>query len=201
MAVNPPETLARYWRWLLLACATTSAARQNFGNPIHCNIAGGVALPVFESYCFMEGTFTLHMDHAAVANTSTLHHGMGHGLGREDDRNVHQNYYIWANLVLVLLVSPSSPHLPQAALSYLPWLAWKTVEGGKVTELLAKVSQDPLTETPVEEQVTLTGPSPSPPPPPPPGGPPRRLPPLAPRLVQRRRAEAAAMPGVLQIPH
>jgi len=140
---NLTFSLLKYWRWLLLACATTSAARQHFGNPIHCNIAGGVALPVFESYCFMEGTFTLHMDHAAVANTSTLHHGMGHGLGREDDRNVHQNYYIWANLVMVLL----------AALSYLPWLAWKTVEGGKVTELLATVSQDPLTETPVEEQV------------------------------------------------
>jgi len=140
---NQTFTLLKWTRWLLLACAAASAVRQHFGAPIHCNIEGGVALPVFESYCFMEGTFTLLVEKATIANSSTLHHGVGHGLGKEDERNVHQDYYIWANLVMVLL----------AALSYLPWLAWKTVEGGRVTKLLAKVSQDPLTETPLEEQV------------------------------------------------
>ena len=45
--------------------------------------------------------------------------------------------------------------LPQAALNYLPWVAWKAMEGGRVTRLLAKVSRELLTETPVEEQVIL----------------------------------------------
>ena len=45
--------------------------------------------------------------------------------------------------------------LPQAALNYLPWAAWKAMEGGRVTRLLAKVSRELITETPVEEQVTL----------------------------------------------
>jgi len=132
---------------LLLFFATISTGHKHFGYPIFCDPdKDAVPLEVFESYCLMEGSYTLLMEEAAtatMANTSTLHHGLGHGLGKEDSRNGHQNYYIWANLIMVLL----------AALNYLPWAAWKAMEGGRVTRLLAKVSRELLTETPVEEQV------------------------------------------------
>jgi len=132
---------------LLLFCATISTGHKHFGCPIFCDPdEDAVPLKVFESYCLMEGSYILLMKEAAtatMANTSTLHHGLGHGLGKEDSRNGHQNYYIWANLIMVLL----------AALNYLPWVAWKAMEGGRVTRLLAKVSRELLTETPVEEQV------------------------------------------------
>ena len=96
---------------LLLFCATISTGHKHFGYPIICDPDPAVPLKVFESYCLMEGSYTLLMEEAAtatMANTSTLHHGLGHGLGKEDSRNGHQNYYIWANLIMVLLVSTSS---------------------------------------------------------------------------------------------
>ena len=36
---------------------------------------------------------------------------------------------------------------------YLPWQWWKLVERGRVGRLVEKVNKDPLTETPVEDQV------------------------------------------------
>ena len=97
---------------LLLFCATISTGHKHFGCPIFCDPdKDAVPLKVFESYCLIEGSYTLLMKEAAsatMANTSTLHHGLGHGLGKEDSRNGHQNYYIWANLIMVLLVSTSS---------------------------------------------------------------------------------------------
>ena len=67
--------------------------------------------------------------------------------GRDEEGLVHHQYYQWVAIILVL----------QAAACYAPWAAWKTAEGGMVSKLLDKVSKDPLTETPVEEQVANLG--------------------------------------------
>ena len=40
---------------------------------------------------------------------------------------------------------------------YLPWAWWKGAERGKVASLLVKVSKDPLTETPLVDQVAGLG--------------------------------------------
>lgn len=128
---------------LLLACSMAICAKQYFGEFIHCSIHSELNLKVFESYCFMAGTFTVPHD-----PSSSLHRGVGLAeAGRQDSSTLHHNYYQWVPLLLVL----------QAAASYLPWHLWKAWEGGRVGKLLAKVSQDPLTETPVEEQVGALG--------------------------------------------
>ena len=42
----------------------------------------------------------------------------------------------------------------QAAICYIPWGWWKSVERGRVGRLVEKINKDPLTETPVSEQVS-----------------------------------------------
>ena len=73
---------------LLLFCATISTGHKHFGCPIFCDPdKDAVPRKVFESYCLMEGSYTLLMEEAAtatMANTSTLHHGLGHGLQRPE---------------------------------------------------------------------------------------------------------------------
>jgi len=107
----------------------------------------GIPLPVFQSYCFMSGTYTLpHI----TSNVTAAHPGVSAGninAGGAEDGTVYHNYYQWVCLLLVL----------QACACYLPWGVWKAVEGGKVGKLLAKVSQDPLTETPLSDQVAGLG--------------------------------------------
>jgi hypothetical protein len=95
----------------------------------------------------MSGPYTLLVDNADNFATVLHHVGVGHGTGKDDARNVHHNYYQWVCLVLVL----------QAAACYLPWHAWKAAEGGQVSKLLAKVSEDPLTESSVDDQVATLG--------------------------------------------
>merc|ERR1719154_1056095 len=82
---------------LLVFCSIISTGHKHFGSPIHCNLdsEAKVSLAAFQSFCFMEGTYTLLVDQATMANTSTLHHGLGHGLGKDDPGSFHQNYYIW----------------------------------------------------------------------------------------------------------
>merc|ERR1719341_2964355 len=45
---------------LLIGCSILTTSRQFFGDPIHCMLGGGsIPLNVFQSYCFMTGTYTL----------------------------------------------------------------------------------------------------------------------------------------------
>jgi len=142
---------------LLLTCSILTTLRQYFGDNIHCMLGGGsIPLPMYESYCFMAGTYTLSR---LITNSSSPvqrysgdiaspYQGVSTGIGRGvEDGTVFHNYYQWVPLLLVM----------QAAMFYLPWGVWKAVEGGKVSKLLAKLSQDPLTETPVVDQVATLG--------------------------------------------
>ena len=109
---------------------------------------GGAAipLPVFQSYCFMTGTYTLPQ---MKSNSTSAHPGVSSGIhsaGGAEEGTVYHNYYQWVCLLLAV----------QACVCYLPWGIWKGVEGGRVGKLLAEVSQDPLTETPLSDQVDLT---------------------------------------------
>ena len=91
----------------------------------------------------MTATYTLPR---MVANTSSSHPGVSTGVvhaGGAEEGTVYHNYYQWVCLLLAV----------QASICYLPWAVWKGIEGGRVGKLLAKVSQDPLTETPLSEQV------------------------------------------------
>ena len=81
-----------------------------------------------------------------VTNTSSSHPGVNTGVvnaGGAEEGTKYHNYYQWVCLLLAV----------QASACYIPWAVWKSVEGGTVGKLLAKVSQDPLTETPLSDQV------------------------------------------------
>jgi len=137
---NLTLSIHRYSAVLLLACSILNTARQFFGDPINCHTdTTSINLKLFETYCFYSSTYSLAAD-----NTTW---GAWHSLGLLDSRTVFHNYYQWVCVVLVW----------QAACCYLPWLLWKNAEGGKVSKLLAKVSEDPLTETSVEDQVANLG--------------------------------------------
>jgi len=132
---------------LLLAFSILITSRQFFGEPIHCQLdTSAISLKLFESYCFMSGTYTLVVDNSTDGR-KLGDYDIGHANGPDDLSTIHHGYYQWVCLVLVL----------QAAVCYIPWLAWKIAEGGKLGKLLVKLSDDPLTETTVEEQVTSLG--------------------------------------------
>jgi len=128
---------------LLLACSLLTTSEDLFGKTIHCNLdVESIELDLFESFCFMANTFTMEPSKEDVGSMQ-LHKSVGEGLGKEDVKNTSQAYYQWVSLVLVL----------QAGLSYLPWLAWKRAEGGRVGRLLNDLHQESLTATPLHQQV------------------------------------------------
>jgi len=128
---------------LLLACSLLTTSEDLFGESIHCNLdVESIELDLFESYCFMANTFTIEPN-SEDDGSLQLHRSVGPGLGEKDKRNTSQAYYQWVSLVLVL----------QAGLSYLPWLAWKRAEGGRVGRLLNDLHQESLTVTPMYQQV------------------------------------------------
>jgi len=138
--------LHRFTASLLIVSSILTTSRQYFGDPIHCHVGGHIPLNVFQSYCFMTATYTLPR---MVTNSST-HPGVSTGVvnaGGEEEGTVYHNYYQWVCLLLAI----------QASICYLPWAVWKGIEGGRVGKLLVKVSQDPLTETPLSEQVASLG--------------------------------------------
>ena len=123
--------------------------RQHFGAPIHCMIGEGhMALPVFESYCFMRSTYT-HQNVFPDTNSTNTQHGQAYpgvtsGQFGVKSGELYHNYYQWVCLLLVV----------QAALCYSPWIFWKSVERGRIRKLVEKVSKDSLTEKPLKEQVS-----------------------------------------------
>jgi len=138
--------LHRFTASLLIVSSILTTSRQYFGDPIHCHVGGHIPLNVFQSYCFMTATYTL----PRMVTNSSSHPGVSTGVvnaGGEEEGTVYHNYYQWVCLLLAV----------QASICYLPWAVWKGIEGGRVGKLLVKVSQDPLTETPLSEQVASLG--------------------------------------------
>jgi len=147
---NVTFTFAKLTTAILIGCSILTTSKQFFGDPIHCHKDSPVpSLQVFESYCFMEETYTLAVKKNCSSENDTMLYDctVGHGLGRQDQEHVFHSYYQWVPLVLVL----------QAAFCYLPWYFWKKTEGGKVGKLLTGLSSDPLTDTPVDDQVASLG--------------------------------------------
>jgi len=132
---------------LLISSSILTTFRQFFGDPIHCHVDGHIPLDVFQSYCFMTATSTYTLPRMV---TNSSHPGVSAGMvnaGGEEEGTVYHNYYQWVSLLLAL----------QACICYLPWAIWKGIEGGRVGKLLAKVSPDLLTETPLSDQVASLG--------------------------------------------
>ena len=134
-------------RWtaiFLVACSILTTSKQFFGEPIHCMLGGSsIPLDVFQSYCFMSGTYTLPV---VSSNITEIHPGVSTGYvhaGAKEDGTLYHSYYQWVCLMLAA----------QASVFYLPWAVWKCIENGIIGKLIAKVSVDPLTEVPLSDQV------------------------------------------------
>jgi len=137
--------LFRASRWMaitMLICSILSSSKQFFGDPIECRVTSSFHLKVFNAYCWIAGTTT-----AAQVGTRSeeleedeAHNGIA---AMNSGRRMQHNYYQWVPFILFI----------QAILFYLPYRLWKHWEGGKLTKLLAKVSNDPLTETSLKDQV------------------------------------------------
>jgi len=143
------STCLKLHRWtaaLLILFSVLTSCKQFFGHNINCMLGSGSAIPpgVFESYCFMSGTYTLPV---ISSNLTTIHHWIGTGelnAGGSEEGTKYHNYYQWVPILVAL----------QAALCYLPWHIWKGVEGGKVEMLLSDISQEPITEISLSDQVS-----------------------------------------------
>jgi len=146
---NATFSFAKLTTAVLIGCSILTTSKQFFGDPIHCNLdTKHLSLKMFESYCFMEETYTLAATNDSNLDDAKLYDGsIGQGFSRHDEEHVYHSYYQWVPLVLVL----------QAAFCYLPWYFWKKSEGGMIGQLLTGLSSDPLTETPVDDQVATLG--------------------------------------------
>jgi len=109
-------------------------------------------MAVFESWCFMSGTFSIpHYRHNNYSQSHAhAYPGVStgdHGSGGSHKGVIYHNYYQWVNLLLVL----------QACVAYIPWAWWKSAEGNRISKLTASINKDPLTEVPLEDQVNGLG--------------------------------------------
>jgi len=132
--------ILKYVGVFLLGCSILSTGKQFFGEPIICK---PLALPpnLFTTFCFAYGTTTNKMNvRMEELPESYAHHGISI---EKDGEEILHNYYQWVPFVLFF----------QAVLCFLPGCLWTYFEGGKLSKLLAKISRDPLIETPLEEQV------------------------------------------------
>ena len=155
---------------MLLCCSALTTGKQYFGSNIHCMTDHfAVNMAVFESWCFMSGTFSIphyrhnnySQSHAhAYPGVSTgdvsrcgfntvkiFMRAFQHGSGGSHKGVIYHNYYQWVNLLLVL----------QACVAYIPWAWWKSAEGNRISKLTASINKDPLTEVPLEDQVNGLG--------------------------------------------
>ena len=97
---------------------------------------------MFEAFCFMSATYSLPLETGAERVSASR--GVYAPSNTRHTSPTHHNYYQWVSLLLVF----------QAVCCYLPWGIWKAVEDGKVAQLVKEISTDPLSTTPLPEQVT-----------------------------------------------
>lgn len=122
-----------------------TSSKQFFGDPIQC-VPATLPTNVFNAFCFMTGTKTT-MGQTISQNLQVDEAHAGVKAFTDSDRETLHSYYQWVPVILFL----------QGVLFYFPYRLWKYVEGGKLRKLLVKVTSDPLTECPLEDQVKGVG--------------------------------------------
>ena len=125
---------------ILCICSALQTLTQFFGKPIDCMVEG-VSKSVFDTYCWIHGTFTLPSQLTGRRGIDFPHPGVGpypglsHQSSSEDDNlvevtaegdEIRHAWYQWVIFVLFF----------QALLCYLPHFLWKNLEGGRISMLL-----------------------------------------------------------------
>jgi len=134
----------QYTFGILCLASFLTTAKQYFGDPIDC-IVDGVPESVFETYCWIHGTFTLPSQLTGRQGRDNAHPGVGpYPSSFESDPNlvrvngygdeIRHAWYQWVVFVLAF----------QGVLCYLPHFLWKSWEGGRLAMLLQGLDQQSL---------------------------------------------------------
>jgi len=136
--------LSRCMGLMLIVFSILTTSKQFFGEPITCQVTDTAVKPnIFQAYCFMNGTYTLrHHDRAERLYSHESHIGITSARG-DHLKAVYHTYYQWIPFILFL----------QGIFFYLPYRVWKHCVGNKISKLLAKLNNDPLSDVTVQDQV------------------------------------------------
>ncbi|KFM80961.1 Innexin inx2, partial [Stegodyphus mimosarum] len=113
---------------LLCVCSLLVSATQFYGDPIQCIQTDDVPKKVLDTYCWVEGTFTLPKALGKEVGVQVVYPGVDQR--DPGDEVVFHAYYQWVCFVLLF----------QAALFYVPRLVWRSWEGGRLKHLLQKLN-------------------------------------------------------------
>jgi len=105
----------KYVAMVVFICAVLTSGTDWFGDPIECMAQAPVPGAMFTSFCYMEDSVTYD-----IKDQNT-----------EYSRVTKPAYYQWVWLILAL----------HSFLTYMPYLAWKHLEGGKLARLVMKTGE------------------------------------------------------------
>lgn len=114
---------------LLTACSILVSATQFYGDPIQCIQTDDVPKKVLDTYCWVEGTFTLPKAFDKEVGTQVVYAGVDQR--DPGDEVVFHAYYQFVCFVLLF----------QAILFYVPRLMWRSCEGGRLKNLLQELNR------------------------------------------------------------
>lgn len=132
-----------HYRWtvfLLVSCSFAVTCRILLGHSFSCQQVPGLPQAHLETKCYSDGVYSLPVQligsgqrSSSLQNSSqrpSSHQTRIHGYRR------YQHFYQWVNLMFLV----------QAALFYLPHLAWKSYESGRLDRLTRGLDKDDGTE-------------------------------------------------------
>jgi len=113
----------------LLLCSILITGEQFFGKPIKCIKGGDVPEKLLETYCWIEGTFTLPKALLKAIDKDVPAPGVEQFY--EKDEIIEHAYYQWVCVVLFL----------QSCCFYVTRLLWKGWERGKIKHLITDLNK------------------------------------------------------------
>lgn len=127
----------------LLFASILVSGYQFFGDPIMCIQRDDIPEQLLNTYCWIEGTFTLPKALYKKVGTEVVHPGVDNYT--PGDEVVEHSYYQWVCFVLFL----------QAIIFCLPHVLWRTLESGRMKSLVQKLRNPVLTTK--ESDTCLSG--------------------------------------------
>jgi len=125
----------------LLIGSLLLTGEQFFGKPIQCLHGKDVPKKVLESFCWIEGTFTLPKGLMKIIGYEVAAPGVEqykefvNDAKNEKDEVISHSYYQWVGVVLFL----------QALCFYVPHILWKAWEKGRVQKIIKDLNKIILT--------------------------------------------------------
>lgn len=112
---------------VLITLSILVTCEQFFGEPINCIKSGNIDEKVINTFCWIEGTFTLPRALYMSAGDEVAAPGVDQLA--EDDEVVKHRYYQWVWVVLLV----------QAILFALPKLMWKSFENNRLANIVQEL--------------------------------------------------------------